>query len=367
MAKGEQIVGAIKSKGKNKQQNKHHASDVPKLSLEERERRWGALRESMNIEGLDCLVLIGNDMRWGAGLANVRYVTQIGSYAGTIGFFPMVGEPVVWADMIHQHIPSSRYCFTQNWIEDIRPETGPVPIVNYIKEKHYDRSSIGLVGASEAFGTADIIPYGTVVYLQRELPNARIVDATPMVNRLRMIKSAEEISMMEKAGEIAQKVIETAIQSAEPGKKESEVFADMVHTQIINGGEAQIFIMLTSGPPEGPENNKQLLHGNHQPTVPTMRILQKGDLVMFEMHTFYGGYVASSEFSLCLGKAPEALKRIHSIAVECLEKLRRHFLWLVLRFRQILVTLRCQGRQFLLLLLVDMPFRSYRWCSVNEG
>ena len=300
---------------------KHHASYIPMLSLEERNRRWLAIRDSMNIEGLDCLLFVANDMRWGAALGNVRYVTQIGSYCGEYAVFPMNGEPVVWADMPHQHIPSSRYCFTQNWVQDIRPDMGPPAVLAYLKEKGYDRKAIGLVGANAAFGVGDIIPYGTVNFFQKELPNARLVDGTPLVNRVRMVKSPEEITMLEAAGKLAHKVIETCIDSAEPGKTEAEVFADMVHTQIANGGEAQVFIMLSSGPAEGAGNNKQLLHGDHQPTVPTMRVLQKGDLIMFEMHTFYGGYVSSSEFTLSLGKAPAPLKRIHDVAIQCLEGL----------------------------------------------
>jgi len=301
---------------------RHHASYVPRLSLEERDRRWHLLRQRMVVEGLDCLLLYGNDVKWGQGMANVRYVTHIGSSLGAFVVFPMVGEPVVWVELAHQHIPSSRYCFTQDWVKDIRPEEGPAPVVNFLKEQKYDRSTIGLVGMTTNVMRYDVIPAGIPEYFRKELPSANIVSATGLVNYLRLIKSPEEIGFLEKAGEIARKTIDTMVQSAEPGKKECELFADMVHSQLINGAEAQIFLMLSSGPVKGPGDNKQLLHGEHQPTVPTTRVLEVDDLIIFEMHANYGGYLAAAEFSLYLGKAPDELKRIHDVAVQCLERLR---------------------------------------------
>jgi Xaa-Pro aminopeptidase len=43
---------------------------------------------------------------------------------------------------------------------------------------------------------------------------------------------------------------------------------------------------------------------------------------MFEMHTSYGGYMAACEFSLYLGKAPDELKRIHDVCVECMDRVQ---------------------------------------------
>jgi len=50
--------------------------------------------------------------------------------------------------------------------------------------------------------------------------------------------------LKEKAGEIAKKTIDTMIEKAKPGVKECELYADMIRTQIANGGEAQIFLLL---------------------------------------------------------------------------------------------------------------------------
>ena len=46
---------------------------MPQFSLAERDRRWDRVRKKMLMEGLDALVLLGNDIYWGMGMANLRY------------------------------------------------------------------------------------------------------------------------------------------------------------------------------------------------------------------------------------------------------------------------------------------------------
>lgn len=299
----------------------HHASYVPRLSIAERDRRWSLIRERMAVEGLECLLIIGNDSHWDMGMANMRYVTHIGSKTDAIAIFPLEGEPIVWTQLRMQHIPSgSRYLHTQDWVRDIRPISGPAPIVGVLREKKYDRGKIGLVGMKSPIMT-DIVPWSTYEYFRKGLPDATFVDATILVEYLRIIKSPEEIAMLEKAGGLARKMVDTLIASAEPGTKECELYANMIHTEISNGGEPVIFNLLSSGPVSGPAGNRHLLHGSEQPAVPSMRTLGMGDLVITEFHASWAGYLAAAEFSVFIGKAPGELKRIHDVSVQCLERL----------------------------------------------
>jgi Xaa-Pro aminopeptidase len=299
---------------------KHHASYVPRLSQEERDRRWQMLREMMVQEGLDCLIVVGNDLKVGMAMANMRWITSIGSSHGGYVFFPLVGDPVVWNNPTHCNLPKSSYAYTQDWVTDIRPETGPGPVVKYLQEHKYDRATIGLAGYGNQLLFGDTIPVGISDYLHKELPDARFVSATGKLNYFHTIKSPEEIGMLEKAGEIARKMIDTLIRSAEPGKKECELYADMIHTQIANGGEAQIFLLMRSGPVAGPPG-KLLLHGGDPPAVPTIRPLALGDLIILEFHAPYAGYLSAVEYALFLGKAPDEMKRIHDVCIQCFTNL----------------------------------------------
>jgi Xaa-Pro aminopeptidase len=138
---------------------------------------------------------------------------------------------------------------------------------------------------------------------------------------MRMVKSEEEIDMLRKAGKVARKVIDAMRETARPGIPEAVVYAEMIKTQIANGGEPNIFNLFSSGPVEHPPHELwHLLHGAEQPLAPTMRPLREGDIIVAEWHTKYGGYRCHTEFTVYLGKrAPKELLNIWNVSVECLE------------------------------------------------
>ena len=68
--------------------------------------------------------------------------------------------------------------------------------------------------------------------LQMGLPNARFVDATLLVNYVRLIKSNQEIELMRKAGVIASKAMRTAMEFIEVGARQCDVAAQIYHSQI---------------------------------------------------------------------------------------------------------------------------------------
>lgn len=289
---------------------------LPQLSLLERDRRWRAIRERMAIDGLRCLVILGNDQFWDMGMANVRYVTHVGSKMGACAVFPLTGDPIVFASPPHMNVPFSAYRCSQNWVTDIRPYTGIGPLAEAVKDLGNERAPIGLA----AFGhtlTASSLNYSDYCQLVDALPQAKLTDATPLLNHLRMVKSEEEIQMLAKAGEIARLTVDAMIEGMKPGTKECELYAKMLYAQVANGAEPQPFILLSTGSVDSPPGTWHLLHGVEQPAVPSTRVLQKGDLAITEFHTCYGGYLAATEFSVFLGAAPAQLRRIHEVAVEC--------------------------------------------------
>ena len=48
----------------------------PILSIEERDRRWQNIQWKMDLHGLDCLLVWGNESKWKTALANIRYITN---------------------------------------------------------------------------------------------------------------------------------------------------------------------------------------------------------------------------------------------------------------------------------------------------
>ena len=297
---------------------------VPQFSLAERDRRWDRTRKRMLMAGLDALVLLGNDIYWGMGMANLRYLLQVDSQIGADALFPLAGEPVVWNAVAHMNRPTNMYLSLQEWITDIRPRGHLRIVADELAARGLDRARIGLVGFSSTIQTNSTLLHEEVELLKQLLPHAVLTDASALLQDQRMVKSEEEIDMLRKAGKIARKVIDTMRESARPGTTEAAVYADMIRTQIANGGEPNIFNLLSSGPVEHPENELgHLLHGCEQPLTPTMRPLAEGDIIVSEWHTKYGGYRCHTEYTVYLGqRPPRELENIWAVSVECLQASR---------------------------------------------
>lgn len=69
-------------------------------------------------------------------------------------------------------------------------------------------------------------------HLVKGLPNAEIQDGDLIVNWIRCIKSDQEITYMKMAGQILEKVMETAVNLIEPGVREGDVAAEVYKAMI---------------------------------------------------------------------------------------------------------------------------------------
>jgi len=291
---------------------------IPQLSIKERDRRWLAVRKEMAAKGIDCLIVWGNTISQGLGMANVKYLTQVGTWHGGIALFPLQGEVVLFTSPSHMNVPYSAYQACQDWVQDIRSfSIGDV--VEEIKSRGLTRAKLGLVTYGNVVAGNNLTYYDYHA-LTDALPEATFTDASAIVEDIRRYKSPEEITMLEKSGRIARKVIDSMINTAGQGVAENEVYAAMIKTQIVEGGEPNIFNLMSSGPvDENSGMRRRLLHGNDQPLCPISRKLRIGDLIICEFHVSYGGYLTGSEFSVFIGKPPAELLELHKVAVECLD------------------------------------------------
>ncbi|MDP6558903.1 MAG: M24 family metallopeptidase, partial [Candidatus Binatia bacterium] len=290
---------------------------VPQLSVEERDRRWRATRERMAEKNIDCLIVWGNTISQGLGMTNVKYLTQVGSWHGGIVLFPQEGKVTLFTAPPHMSTPYNGYLAAQDWVQDIRPFSMR-RIIQEIKDRGLEHGRLGLVTYGNVVAGNNLTYYDYQA-MTTELPEAILTDVSEMVEELRRIKSPEEIAMLGRSGTIARKVVETMIERATPGVRENELYAAMIHTQLIEGGEPNIFILMSSGPIHGDGSlRRRLIHGNDQPLCPSRRKLEEGDLIICEFHVSYGGYLSAVEFSVCVGDPPKELRELHAVAVECL-------------------------------------------------
>jgi Xaa-Pro aminopeptidase len=77
--------------------------------------------------------------------------------------------------------------------------------------------------------------------LSEAFPGAEFVHVTPVIDRLRAIKSEEEIACIEKAADISDKAMEAAIKAVRPGVTELDVAAEAEYVMKKSGSERPAF------------------------------------------------------------------------------------------------------------------------------
>jgi Xaa-Pro aminopeptidase len=199
----------------------------------------------------------------------------------------------------------------------VRPLAGIDPVVDAIKELRLEKGRFGIVDTRGEL-TYHTVPYEPFKQLLEALPGAKFENATMLVEEIRMIKSAEEITLMQKSGDIAQAMVQTMIETCRPGVPEAEVYAEMHRTLLVNGGEDYVFNIFDSGNLD--DVDLHLQHGKENPLSPTMRMLRPRDIIMTEFHSNYGGYLTGCEKSVFLGKPPQQLKDLHELCLEAFDQ-----------------------------------------------
>ncbi|MCB1754677.1 MAG: M24 family metallopeptidase [Gammaproteobacteria bacterium] len=73
--------------------------------------------------------------------------------------------------------------------------------------------------------------------LQAGLPDAVFVDATALVNWQRAVKSPQEITYMQRAGQVTEKIYQRILDVAAPGMRKNELVAEILHAGALGSGD----------------------------------------------------------------------------------------------------------------------------------
>ena len=129
-------------------------------------------------------------------------------------------------------------------------------------------------------------------------PAMEFADATEIMTDLRLIKSSEEVAKIRKAARVADKAMAAAIKAVKPGAIETEVAGEAEYTMRKNGAEEFFRTYVASG------KRSSIAHG-----VVSRRKMQKGDLVMIDLHPTVDGYHADICRTVSVGKPSDKQKK----------------------------------------------------------
>ena len=276
-------------------------------SISERNRRWREIRQAMERNGVDCLLIWGNGSHWGRGSASLRYVSGVGANEEEgLCIFPLDGEPTV----IIWHPAMTRWWRrAQNWVSDVRgrSENGWAPVVKErLQELHVTRRNIGLIDFRDTQSCNRFIEEEDIRALFSDL---KFSDQTKLLMEIRMIKSEEEISLLTQASRIVDSMFNSIMSTARPGVTEAKVYSSVVKTMLDSGGEYPEMILWDAA----------RYPNVHPGRTPAPRKLRKEDVISVELHSKYCGYLGHGERCIFLSKPNKHFARIHDVTIETAE------------------------------------------------
>jgi Xaa-Pro dipeptidase len=280
---------------------------IPQLSIQERDRRYKIVRAEMGKRGIDCLLLPANTGRWEQLQGDSRYLTTIGGFATEVfTVFPHEGD--VTAYIFNR---AAWWEKAQKWVTDVRDGRNRwgQNAIERINELGLQKGTIGISGLAGLFRAPEgIIPYSSVKAIRDAFPQAKIVNATEMMQEIRAVKSAEEVAMLERSAAIIERTVGAMVDNANPGVSEKELYGAMVHAMLANGGELPTLFFLSAGP--GITNSS---------FVPTDYRIQKGDRLINEIEAKYAGYAAQSVSPVVIGTPDEEYQKMIDLSRTCFD------------------------------------------------
>lgn len=141
--------------------------------------------------------------------------------------------------------------------------------------------------------------------LEQMLPGVQIVDATPLLASLRMVKDAQELALMAEAVRMIETSLRKTLTQIRPGITERQLAAFWKQEILATGAQGESFeCMVASG-----TNSANPHHNN------TDRALQAGDLIILDGGAIYEGYASDITRTVALGNLSPESQRIYDLVL----------------------------------------------------
>lgn len=282
------------------------------LSRHELERRWKAVRERMAAEGIDYLV-IHSQQRYVAGYF-LWFTDYSSANFGITAVFPQDDDMTIISHGPKTPTPPKPQpewawrgvketitvaAFPNVWWQDGWFAEKAVEVMMRKKPK-----TVGLVG----LGSMSASLYEN---LHKGLNGVKIVNATDLVDEVRMVKSEEELKLHREAAYLHEMSYGVAKQAIRPGRLVIEAIEEIRDAQILAGSEEQQ-INISFGQLGGVQY-QQASWGN----TFVRRRFKAGDIINILIESSIAcGYWYDLRRFLCIGKVPKEIQEAYDIVKE---------------------------------------------------
>jgi Xaa-Pro aminopeptidase len=198
---------------------------------------------------------------------------------------------MTWIDEIHAiPIMEARNLIAGTFDHVIAPVIGKLGL---------DRTKIGL----------DEVAFSQLEEFRRTLPDVTLADGDVVMQSVRLIKTPDDIALMQEAAAVAEAVTEAAIQAVRPGVREFDLVAEAMHALYRLGGEMPHLAtpFVASGEHMSPPNR-----------FASDKIIREGDLVFIDIGAQANGHFSDIGRTVICGTPSRRQQEIYTAVYHAL-------------------------------------------------
>ena len=274
--------------------------------IKEYQNRVLNLQKKMRHNNLDVILLTSPH--------NFRYFTGLDSY-----FWESPARP--WFLLISKNddpiavIPSiGKTALQKTWIKNIKTWSSPQPKDEGVSTLTENIFSIiadnGIIGCEFGVESQLRMSFNDFNQVQKNLINHKFIDASPLIWKLRNIKSVNEIQKIKKITSIASNVFDLFPDKIHIGMSEIEACNIFKKSLIDFGADHTLYMSCASG------------QGGYEQIIcdPTDKKIEGGDILIIDTGTTRDGYFCDFDRNFGFGKIESETKDAYAILWEVTEK-----------------------------------------------
>jgi Xaa-Pro aminopeptidase len=280
------------------------------ISTAELERRWDASRAAMTDAGIDVLLMSGNNDFMAGYPKWFTDVPATNGYADTLTFpiddgMTLITQGPIGGDRRVSSEDSAKRGIVRHLTGAYYSSAGfshRLEIEAVVKAlSPYARGVIGLIGLST-------LSHLMIDALRITFPQARLVDASDMIDRIKAIKSPEEIAVIRMVAELQDRAMQEAFAAFRPGARDRDITAAAEYLSLLGGSEQGLYMCASA-----PIGSPVLFRNRHFQN----REIRAGDqLAILIENSGPGGYYCEIGRTATLGPATDAMHREFEFALE---------------------------------------------------
>jgi Xaa-Pro aminopeptidase len=242
--------------------------------------KYDKVRELLKDKQLDALIIMSD--------YNRRYLS---SFTGSSGAVVMTKDAKY---LISDFRYKSQGKKQAEDFEFVLQDKGLVPfVIDFLKNKNL--KAIGFEGHQVNFN----------IYKQLS-EHFELTPLTEEIEKIRMIKTSDELTLIQKACDIADESYEYILKYVQPGMSELEVKNELENYMMKLGAEGPSFDTIVASGYRG-----ALPHG-----VASDKIIENGDMVTLDFGAYYNGYASDITRSFGVGELSDEMTKIYNIVLE---------------------------------------------------